>query len=279
MRERLTGTAARVGTGPSIGRQRYGTAGPSRVRGRLLLAVAAATLAVAAGALSAWAGAQSQAVEAARAREQREWLAHARGQLERWYLRELAVVDARPEAPDAQAVIRAADLSVRWGARLRVGARAEQGEVAGRELLLWIPNGPDPEPQTALQVRVSGLSLQAAAVTRARSALERLAREFELGYRARYHADPSRDSSVNRFRAQDCLRPLASELPCVDAWTDLSAVAWPDGIDAQSRTDPWGGAVQVRNDPSPTLPTAHSLRLRMVTPWGSVLEVTALAMP
>lgn len=271
----LAGAARRL---PADRRSRAGL-GPRRMRGRLLLAAATATLGVAAGALSAWAGAQAQAAEAARAREQFEWLEHARRQLEHWYVRELATVDARQEAPDARAVIGAADLAMRWGARLRVGPRVEQGEAAGRELLLWIPTGSDPEAPTVRQVRVSGLSLQTAAVMRARSALERLAREFELGYRARFHADPSRDSSVNRFRAQDCLRPLPSEPSCVDAWTDLAAVAWPEGIDAQARTDPWGGPVQVRNDPYPTLQAPHSLRLRTVTPWGRALEVTALAMP
>lgn len=268
-----------AGWGRAIARRRargHRYARPARQRGRLLLAAATATLWVATGALVAWSGAQSQSAALALDREQREWLEAARHQLERWYLRELSTVDAQPDGPDARALLAAAGIAPRWGARLVVGERVTLGEAAGRELRLSIPVGGDAMAPDAPQVRVSGLALQTAAVARARAGLERLARDFELGFRARYHADPARDVSVNRYRAQDCLRPRAPELPCVETWTDLSALDLPDAVDAQSRLDPWGGAVQLRNDLSAGSEPAHRLRLRVLTPWGSALEVTAL---
>jgi hypothetical protein len=268
-----------AGRGRAIARRRahgYRCARPARQRGRLLLAAATATLWVATGALVAWSGAQSQSAALALDREQREWLEAARHQLERWYLRELATVDAQPDGPDARALLAAAGIAPRWGARLVVGERVTLGEAAGRELRLSIPVDAGATSPDAPQVRVSGLALQAAAVARARAGLERLARDFELGHRVRHHADPARDVSVNRYRAQDCLRPRALELPCVETWTDLSTLDLPEAADAQSRLDPWGGVVQMRNDLPAGSEPVHRLRLRVLTPWGSVLEVTAL---
>lgn len=252
------------------------TTGPGQQHGRLLLAAAVSIMAVAATTLSAWVGARSQAAQASLAREQRDWLEQARVQLERWYRQELALVDARPEAVAAQRVVHEAGVVLRWGARLEVGERVEHGESAGRILRLRIPSGSAPDPHGQLEVGVSGLALQTAAVGRAREGLERLARDFELGYRARYHADPSRDVSVNRFRARECLRPRPAEWPCLDDWTPLAAVVVPDTVDARALTDPWGGSVLARNDPLPSAAESHALRLRVITPWGRALDVVAV---
>jgi len=248
---------------------------PTTQRGWALLAVVTTIAFVAAGALSAWVAARSREADAALEGEQLRWLEGARVQLEQWYLRELAVVDARPEAPEAAAVLEAAGLTLRWGARLQVGERIAVGERAGREFVLSIPRPAAPASARPLEARVAGADLQGAAIARARFALEGLARDFELGYRARHLADPSRDTAVNHFRARDCLRRTPTELPCLDEWTALAAVVLPEGVDAQWLVDPWGGEVQARNDPDPAAGPLHALRLRVVTPWGAALEVHA----
>ena len=260
--------------------------------GYAVLAMVATMVTIAATIVVGWATFASRVQADGLAQVQQAYLDEVRAALLGWYVRELAQVDRRPEAPEPAAVLREAGIAPRWGLRLATSERLEREGIAYRVLAAWLPGEGDAsalDPATgqftpssgARWITVSGFDLQAGAMAETRARLDRLARHLESAYRARLLSDPSRDATVNRFRAVRCAAPAAGELPCIDDYAalDASGLALAVGLERLLLSNVWGASIEASNgvDASPVMP--FSMALRTTTPWGSRVSLFAVAAP
>lgn len=260
--------------------------------GFAVLAMVGVVVTLAGAIVAGWATLASRAQSDALVQVQQAYLEEVRAALLGWYTRELAGVDRTADAPEAGALLREAAIPMRWGLRLAVSARIEREGVAFRQIAAWLPGENDASaldpasgrftPSGATQwIVVSGFPLQAAAVGESRARLDRLAQHLEAAYRARLLSDPSRDVTVNRFRAPDCPSPAAGELPCIEDHTPVAASGLPQavGLDPLLMENAWGGPIEASNGAGASQTIPFSMALRTTTPWGSVLMMNAVPAP
>ena len=265
---------------------------PSTVhqRGFAVLAVAVVIVMIAAAVVIGWSSSVSVGQSVEQDRLQREYLAEVRARLADWYRRELAQIDAVIAAPDPEQVLRGAGIHPRWRLRLQVSDRLQRDGVAHRVLAAWLPGEGDTSsldiatgvfaPSAGARwVAVSGFELQSMAIAETRARMERLAAQLEVGYRVRYFADPSRDATVNRFRAADCAAPGNDRFPCIDSYQPIAStpLAVLAGLEPQLGFNAWGGAIEVSNRLDSSLTVPYSMALRTSTPWGDALTMVAVA--
>lgn len=259
-------------------------------RGFAVLAVAVVIVMIAAAVVVGWSTLTSVGQTHELERHQREYLADVKQQLTRWYERELAQIDALVGAPDPARAVREAGISPRWGLRIAISERVARGAIEHRVIAAWLPAEGDTSvldgvtgvfapSRNAQWVTVSGFDLQARALADTQARLARLARKLEAAYRMRYLSDPSRDVTVNRFRAARCASPGTTELPCLDTYLpiDGTPLGQLNGIEPQLTMNAWGLPIEVSNliDSSQSIP--YSMALRTVTPWGAAVSMIAVA--
>jgi hypothetical protein len=260
--------------------------------GHAVLAMVAVVVTIAGAVVAGWATLATRTQSDTLAQVQQAYLEEVRASLLGWYLRELGRIDQSVEAPDAARLLREAGLAQRWGLRVSASDRLSRDGTAYRVIAAWLPGEADAstlDPATgrftpSAGVRwivVSGFELQAGAVSETRARLDRLARHLESTYRARLLSDPSRDVTVNRFRALRCASPEAGELPCIDdyASVDASGLGLAVGLDPLLRTNAWGGPIEASNGVDASQAMPFSMALRTTTPWGGTLAVSAVAAP
>jgi len=266
--------------------------GRLRQRGFAVLALAVAIVMIAASVVVGWAAMATGAQSNGLVRAQQAYLSEVRARLVEWYERELPTIDRSAAPPDTGRLLREAGIDARWGLRVAVSDRLLRGGVGYRVIAAWLPGEGDastlevtdgrftPSTNTAW-VTVSGFELQSRALAQTRARLARTARQLESLYRARLWSDPSRDVTVNRFRAARCDRPLAGEIPCIDDYAPVAAAGLLEavGLDTLAAANAWGGVVEVSNgvDSSQVMP--FSMALRTTTPWGSTVAMRAVAAP
>ena len=263
-----------------------------RESGYAVLAVVAAMVAIAATVVVGWATLATRAQSDGLAQAQQAYLDEVRAGLLGWYARELALIDRGGEPPDPATALRGAGVAVRWNLRVAASERLVRDGIAYRVIAAWLPGEGDAsmlEPVSgrftpsagARWILVSGFDLQAAALVETRARLDRLARQLEAAYRVRLFSDPSRDATVNRFRAVRCAAPSPGELPCIDdyAAVDVSGLVGAAGLDPLLAANAWGAPIEVSNgiDASPVIP--FSMALRTATPWGGTLSMFAVSAP
>lgn len=229
------------------------------------------------------------------AQQRLTYLRQAAAALRDYYARNTAAMDGSslPQMTPEQ-MLQGAGVQARWGLRLAYSSKqnALGGAIQYRDLYLWIPaRNPDPttldaganqfNPGPGVQwAKVNGLEIQQAVYNQAENTLTRLAQNLERMFRARIEADPLHDVAVNYWQAKGCSSSAGGEIPC----TNNSYVPAKDlglaqviGADAGMMTDPWGGNVLVSNTlDANQLKPPYSLALRIVTPWGSNIDMTAV---
>jgi hypothetical protein len=265
---------------------------PRGESGYAVLAMVATMVTIAATIVVGWATVATRVQSDGLAQVQQAYLDEVRAALLGWYARELAQVDRRSEAPEAAVVLREAGIAPRWGLRLATSERLDRDGIAYRVLAAWLPLEGDAsalDPATgrftpssgARWTTVSGFDLQAGAMAETRARLDRLARQLESAYRARLLSDPSRDATVNRFRAVRCAAPANGELPCIDDYAalDASGLAAVVGLDGLLLSNAWGAPIEASNGADASLVMPFSMALRTTTPWGGRVSLFAVAAP
>lgn len=260
--------------------------------GHAVLAMVAVVVTIAGAIVAGWATLATRTQADALAQVQQAYLEEVRIALQGWYARELARVDRSVDAPDASLLLREAGIGPRWGLRLAASDRLSRDGTAYRVIVAWLPGEADASVLDASSGRftpsagarwtsVSGFDLQAGAVSETRARLDRLARHLESAFRARLLSDPSRDATVNRFRALRCAAPSAGELPCIDDFTpvDAAGLAQAAGIDPLLLINAWGGPIEASNGSGASQAMPFSMALRTATPWGGTLAISAVAAP
>ena len=260
--------------------------------GYAVLAVVATMVTIAATVVVGWATLATRVQTDALVQVQQGYLDEVRIGLLGWYARELALIDRSIAPPDPVAILRGAGVAPRWGLRVVASDRLVRDGIAYRVVAAWLPAEADASALDATTGRftasagarwivVSGFDLQAGAMADTRARLDRLARQLESAYRARLMSDPSRDATVNRFRAVRCATPSVGELPCIDdyAVVDGSGLARAVGLDALLVTNAWGAPIEASNGVDASAVMPFSMALRTATPWGGVLSMFAVAAP
>jgi len=260
--------------------------------GHAVLAMVAVVVTLAGAVVAGWATLATRAQSDALAQVQQAYMEEVRAALLGWYARELARVDRTPEAPDPGTLMREAGIAMRWGLRLAASERIARDGIGYRVIAAWLPGEGDAsalDPAsgrftpsgTRRWIVVSGFDLQSAAVDETRARMDRLARHLESAYRARLLADPSRDVTVNRFRALRCSAPAAGELPCIDDYTPVASSGLPQaaGLDPLLLANAWGGAIEASNGADASQVIPFSMALRTATPWGAALAMFAVSAP
>ena len=130
--------------------------------------------------------------------------------------------------------------------------------------------------------RVDGPALEQEAVMRAQRQLQHLASALELRFRARVVDDPLHRMDINHFRPLDpaCVA-LMDELPCVPDYARADRFAFWQGqldIAAGELQSPWGATypLEISNGRDASVAPPFSLALRVLTPWGTLLQVRAV---
>lgn len=260
--------------------------------GYAVLAVVATMVTLAATVVVGWATLATRTQSDRLAQVQQDYLDELRAGMLGWYARELALIDRSAEPPDPAAVLRGAGVAARWGLRIAASDRLFRDGVGYRVIVAWLPGEGDAsalDPATgrftasagARWTLVSGHDLQADALAETRARLDRLARQLESAYRVRLLSDPSRDATVNRFRAVRCAAPSAGELPCIDHYApvDGSGLAGAVGLDPLLATNAWGTAIEVSNGADSSAVIPFSMALRTAMPWGGVVSMSAVSAP
>ncbi len=263
-----------------------------RESGYAVLAVVATMVTITATIVVGWATLATRVQTDGLAQVQQQYLDEVRLSLLGWYAGELAQLDRSAEPPDPATVLRGAGVAVRWGLRVAASERLVRESVSYRVIAAWLPGEGDASilesatgrftPSAGTRwIVVSGFDLQAAALAETRARLDRLARQLEAAYRARLLSDPSRDATVNRFRALRCSAPSPGEMPCIDDYVaiDASGLVRAAGLDPLLAVNAWGAPIEVSNgiDASPVVP--FSMALRTATPWGGALSMFAVSAP
>jgi hypothetical protein len=260
--------------------------------GYAVLAMVAVVVALAGSIVAGWATLATRAQSDALAQLRQAYLDEVRAALLEWYARELGRIDRTADAPEPGTLMREAGIAPRWGLRLAASARIERDGIAYRMIAAWLPGEGDASlfepasgrftPSGATHwIVVSGFPLQRAAVEESRARLDRLARHLEMAYRARLLSDPSRDVTVNRFRALRCPAPAAGELPCLADYVPVanSGLSQAVGLDPLLSENAWGGPIEASNGVGASQENPFSMALRTATPWGSVLLMNAVSAP
>jgi hypothetical protein len=263
-----------------------------RESGYAVLAVVATMVTIAAAVVVGWATLATRVQTDGLASVQQQYLDEVRVSLLGWYARDLAQIDRSAEPPDPVRMLRGTGVAVRWGLRVAASERLVREGIAYRVIAAWLPGEGDTsmlEPATGRftpssgtrWIVVSGFDLQAAALVETRARLDRLARQLEAAYRARLLSDPSRDATVNRFRAVRCSAPSPGELPCIDEYVtiDVSGLASAAGLDPLLAANAWGAPIEVSNGIDASLVIPFSMALRTATPWGGSLSMFAVSAP
>ena len=260
-------------------------------RGFVLLAAVLAVAFIAGAVIATWIAVTVKSQDSELERTQRSYLADLERRLEQWYALNAATVDAQVPAPDMGAVLRQIGIAPRWNLQVRASERQDQGAVAFRVIALWLPPAGAPDtttfdPVTAafapaanmLNAQVNGLAIQSKALAASREGLQRLAQALENRFKAKYLSDPSRNISVNHFRAHACASPLPDELPCLNDYTPVgAALALAVGADVRLTRNSWNLAVEMSNGTdAQTASAPYTLALRTATPWGTTLHATAI---
>lgn len=263
-----------------------------RASGYAVLAVVATMVTIAAAVVVGWATLAARVQTDGLAQAQQQYLDEVRVSILGWYARELAQLDRSAVPPDPATVLRGSGVAVRWGLRVAVSERLARESIAYRVVAAWLPGEGDAsmlEPATgrftpsagARWIVVSGFDLQAAALAETRARLDRLARQLEAAYRVRLLSDPSRDATVNRFRAVRCSEPSPGELPCIDEYVaiDVSGLVRAAGLDPLLGANAWGAPIEVSNGIDASLVIPFSMVLRTAMPWGGALSMFAVSAP
>ena len=265
---------------------------PRTESGHAVLAMVAVVVTLSGAIVTGWATIATRVQSDALAQVQQAYLEEVRAALLGWYAREIGRIDRTTEAPDAASLLREAGIAARWGLRIAASDRLARDGISYRVIVAWLPGEADAstlDPSTGRftavggprWISVSGFDLQAGAVSETRARLDRLARHLESAYRARLLSDPSRDVTVNRFRARRCAAPAAGELPCIDDYmpVDASGLGQAAGLDPLLGTNAWGGPIEASNGVDASQAIPFSMALRTSTPWGGTLAVFAVAAP
>lgn len=182
----------------------------------------------------------------------------------------------------AEDILKAASVSLQWGAQAQLSRVLTEGDFSYRVLVLYLPSETDTaNPPALAQFELTGVfqsctnptadcsarqyavissyDLQKELTREAQARLNKVAYRAQAHFKARMLLDPERNVGVNYFRKPSgaCLTDPA-DLDCLDTYTPLASQA------------PSGWAVT---------PTAKALQLtdeELVSPWGQPIEASNL---
>ena len=266
----------------------------SRQRGLALVSALAVTLAIVLMLVAAWTSAAAARLEARQQLDREAQLALAGEVLSAWYRAHLAELDSPgSEPPDPAEAL--SGLGLARSVRVGVSALQSRGAVLGRILVAWMPATAAADERFdaasgvllgssagTRAIRVDGPALEQEAVMRAQRQLQHLASALELRFRARVVDDPLHRMDINHFRPLDpaCVA-LMDELPCVPDYARADRFAFWQGqldIAAGELQSPWGATypLEISNGRDASVAPPFSLALRVLTPWGTLLQVRAV---
>jgi len=145
-----------------------------------------------------------------------------------------------------------------------------------------ISPGGSPNCARGYQVVIDTRHLHEQAEAQARRTLNDIATAAQVFFHARLHSDPSRNASLNHFRApHGCSRRQYYEMPCVDEFTPIRDV--PEAAEVLSLNattqliNPWGLPYELSNlEGSDSEVPPYSMAFRTRTPWGQSIQVKAV---
>lgn len=237
----------------------------------------------------------------------RALLAAARERMLLWYAQHLADLDRTDAFPLAAAdVLRAIDLEQSPALRFAAGAiNTGTTSYHWRPLALWLSPAADdrsgfdadgrfrPDPRVRASVAFASEALQRQAYAASEQRLRVLATMAELRFVAKLRADPDHDLAHNWFRASDCNRVDADDLPCTEPGapeTIASLMATSDSLGPALRRAPdlpppqqpdalavnaWGLPNRFDNAAGAAAPP-FSMRFSTTTPFATRIEVVAV---
>lgn len=229
-------------------------------------------------------------------------LAALAADVEAFYGRSAATLDASAAAPLSCAQLLAAanaaeSADLVAGARLQcaIGSRRQtaDGSLAWRSIWLWLPD-PDaaadasvydatadtltPAPGVVWR-HVDGRAVQSALLSASLGRLDRLNRQLRSFYRARAATAAASDADRNFWALAPCTGVPAAALAPAPACTSGGYVAAAGalagiGMSAGEAVDAWGQALEFKNSGAGVSATTipFSARTRLTTPWGFVVE-------
>ncbi len=228
------------------------------------------------------------------ASQEEAYLDHIARQLETYYRRNAAAIDAAITFSIAPR-----DLWEQLGIdpkptlQLGISDRQNGGQVRFRRFVMWLRrSSPDassftvstgafaPGPNVSYRV-VDGEAIQGALLEETLTRMKRFAGQLEGRFRAKFEADPFRSLSVNHFRAlgPSCTASL-DDIPCINVHTDVVTAAnfaTLLSIDAATLSTAWGQRFTVSNlQDSQTASPPFTMAIRAPLPWGGTALVNAI---
>ncbi len=257
-----------------------------------LVSLAGLVMAVSVGLLMASDQEQSNRADV----ERGAYLRDAADRLARWY--NVGATGAQAGPIDVALALSQAGVTPRYGIQFASSNRLADGMVSWHVLALWLPEpdsvqgtaldpvtgvftqgtySVDGQPARVIHAVIDGHGSQLRRYSETSRRLREVVARLENRFTAMRATHPLVPASTNWYRAADCGAPQGGELPCYDAYVDITAtdVSVSAGTSPSAEVNAWGGAVQVSNlADSSTIPP-FSMSIRTALPWGGQLQVTA----
>ena len=233
---------------------------------------------------------------------QQAYLLDVQEKLETLYQNNATSIDADASwttFSNASDLLRLAGVQSRWDVQIAISVPLVKNSVRYRVIGVWLPNSelaqaPVFDPNTGNftecpsgapcastpHLSVSGYAVQAALYEKTEKLLEELAVQAQAYFKARTLIDADHNVSYNYFRSpySNCTS-VATEMPCVNDYTPLSATRVPSvlSLSPQQLTNAWGLPVEVSNlkDAESGTPP-YTLVFRTPHPWGGYLTKKAV---
>ena len=273
--------------------------------GYLLMALTAALSVVAFGFLVAYSTLLSKKESAELATQQAQYVAAVGRAITTVYRANAGSIDGDESQGawrNASAYLQAAGVSSRWGLQVAVSDRIENQDVDYTVIAVWLPTNADatnpasfdtstgqftPCVQAGVQCNrvyavVSGLTLERTLRQKAIEQLNNVAVAAQSFFKARYLEDPDHNVTTNYFRAPSGCGVSGNEIPCLDAYTPVSAtnVQGLLGLSGQSVTNPWGYQVLATNAAGQvSTTTPYTMGFSSQPPWSRITYTTFAVQP
>ena len=268
--------------------------------GYLLIALTAALSVVAFGFLVAYSTLLSKKETVLLADHQAKYLAKAGTAITAVYKSNANLIDAdesQSQWRDPSVYLQLAGIKTQWGMQAAVSDRIETPDVDYTVIALWLPTPTDsinppsfntttgafvPCVRTDLVCSrvytvVSGLTIQQNLRKAALAQLDDVAASVQSYFKSQYLQDPDHNISTNYFRAPSGCGASDTEIPCLDAYTDVASTNLQTlmGFGSNEMTNPWGYPVQAANGSSyASTSFPYTMAFSSQAPWSRVVFTT-----
>jgi len=277
------------------------TTPPRQQGGYFLIAITAALAVIAFGFIIAYSSLLAKKQQQTLFLAQQAYMADVNSALTATYAQNAGTIDSITDANNwnATSFLSLAGIQLKWGAQVAFAQGLVQDGINYSVIVVWLPTNTDTtnppnfnettgafvsctNTQASCSPRayaiISGLTIQATLQANAIKQLDTLAGIHQAYFKAKLLQDPDKNIAINYFRAPDGNCANASNMPCIDTYTNESLTAIPGllGISSDLLINPWGLPIEVSNNEGSSLSYPFSLSIKSETPWGSFINILAI---